>query len=85
MAQKKTAEMQIPTDVKRALVGRTIVDVRWMTDKEMQNFYWIKRPMVLECNDLTLIVFQSDDEGNDGGCAFVYDCVSKKETICYTR
>jgi hypothetical protein len=83
MEDSKT-EMTVPKDVRNALIGRTIVTMRWMRDSEMNLFGWYKRPMVLVCEDGTLIVFQSDDEGNDGGAAFIYNGEKETELICYT-
>ena len=83
MEDSKT-KMTVPRDVRKALIGRTIIDVRWMTDGEMESFGWYSRAMVLICNDGTLIVFQSDDEGNDGGSAFVYNKKNDTQLICYT-
>lgn len=83
MEDSKT-KMTVPRDVRKALIGRTIIDVRWMRDSEMDLFGWYKRPMVLVCGDGTLIVFQSDDEGNDGGAALIYNEKNETELICYT-
>jgi len=83
MEDSKT-EKAIPKDVRNAIIGRTIVNMRWMRDSEMDLFGWYKRPMVLVCQDGTLIVFQSDDEGNDGGAALIYNAHKDTELICYT-
>ena len=47
-----------------------------MTDDEMKNFAWYKTPVVITFTDGSMLVPQSDDEGNDGGALFYY---SKKE------
>jgi hypothetical protein len=83
MEDSKT-KMTVSRDVRKVLIGRTIIDVRWMKDSEMNLFGWYKRPMVLICEDGTLIVFQSDDEGNDGGAALIYNEKKETELICYT-
>ena len=65
------------------LIGKTISKIRYLTDEEMEMFGWYKRPMVIVLNDHTQIVLQSDDEGNDGGAAFLYNGEQNiQETIC---
>ena len=49
------------------LVGKSIVSIRYMNDREMEMFGWYKRPVIILLNDGTFVVPQSDDEGNDGG------------------
>lgn len=49
------------------LVGKSIISIRYMNDREMEMFGWYKRPVIILLNDNTFIVPQSDDEGNDGG------------------
>ena len=52
----------------KILLGRKIVKIHWMDEKEADEVYgWYKRPIKLELDDGTLIVPQQDDEGNDGG------------------
>lgn len=49
------------------LVGKSIISIRYMNDREVEMFGWYKRPVIILLNDGTFIVPQSDDEGNDGG------------------
>ena len=49
------------------LVGRKIVKVQYMTDKNANEAMWYSRPIILVLDDGTIICPQSDDEGNDGG------------------
>jgi hypothetical protein len=58
---------------RKLLIGKTIVDVRNLHKDEMAHMMWYKNPHVLILNDGSQIVLQSDDEGNDGGAAFVYN------------
>jgi len=45
----------------KTLVGKTIKEVRYMTDEEAEQFMWYKKPIVIP---------QMDDEGNDGGAVY---------------
>jgi hypothetical protein len=66
------------------LIGKTISKIRYLTDEEMEMFGWYKRPMVIVLNDNTQIVLQSDDEGNDGGAAFLYNGDQDFQETIYT-
>ena len=55
---------------KETLQGKTIVDVRYLNDKEMKNMGWYKRPVCFFLNDGTSCIVSADDEGNDGGSLF---------------
>jgi hypothetical protein len=66
------------------LIGKTISKIRYLTDEEMELFGWYKRPMVIVLNDDTQIVLQSDDEGNDGGAAFLYNGEQDIQETIYT-
>lgn len=66
------------------LIGKTISKIRYLTDEEMEMFGWYKRPMVIVLNDNTQIVLQSDDEGNDGGAAFLYNGDQNIQETIYT-
>ena len=54
-------------ETRKKLVGKTIKHVRYMTDDEMEDFMWYRNPVVITFTDGTILVPQSDDEGNDGG------------------
>ena len=49
------------------LKGRTIEDVRYMTQKEADAEGWSKRPLVMFLDSGDWIVPMQDDEGNNGG------------------
>jgi hypothetical protein len=55
------------------LKGKTIVDVRYLNDEEMEMMGWYKRPIVFTLNDGTHCILSADDEGNDGGSLFYGD------------
>ncbi len=55
---------------KEVLQGKTIVEVRYLNDEEMEDIGWSSRPICLFLNDGTYCTLSSDDEGNDGGVLF---------------
>jgi len=50
--------------------GKKISLARYMTREEAEEFGWTKIPLVLFFSDNSLIVFQTDEEGNNGGSAY---------------
>ena len=48
------------------LKNKTIVDVRYLNDDEMEMMGWYKRPVCFFLNDGTSCILSCDDEGNDG-------------------
>lgn len=58
------------TEARRQLLGRRIVQVRYMTEAEAGGLDWGSRPVVLQLDDGALIWAAADDEGNDGGAIF---------------
>lgn len=57
-------------ECEKVLKGRTIVEVRYLTNDEMELMGWYKRPMCFELDNGTLCIPSMDDEGNDGGSLF---------------
>jgi hypothetical protein len=55
---------------KRVLEGKTIVEVRYLNDVEMEYMGFYKRPVCFILNDGTPCILSMDDEGNDGGVLF---------------
>jgi hypothetical protein len=55
---------------KKVLLGKIIVDVRYLNDKEMEMMGWHSRPVCFFLNDGTSCILSCDDEGNDGGVLF---------------
>lgn len=55
---------------KEVLEGKTIVEVRYMNDQEMEDIGWDSRPIVFFLNDGTCCTLSQDEEGNDGGVLF---------------
>ena len=54
-------------DVKGDVIGKKIVGIRYLTDKEKDASYWYKRCPILILEDGTQILPLSDDEGNESG------------------
>tara|TARA_Y100001938_G_scaffold147294_1_gene228159 strand:+ start:530 stop:793 length:264 start_codon:yes stop_codon:yes gene_type:complete len=51
----------------KALVGKKITSVRYMTSEEARESGWCKCPLLISLNDGTVIIPLQDDEGNSGG------------------
>jgi len=51
----------------KVLKGKTIVQVRYLTEEECEENMWYKRGLVLVLNDGTQVIPGSDDEFNDTG------------------
>jgi len=52
------------------LKGRTIVEVRYLNDEEMEMMGWYSRPVCFFLDNGVSCILSSDDEGNDGGVLF---------------
>lgn len=55
---------------KSVLLNKKIVEVRYLTDEEMELMEWYSRPVCFVLDDGTLCYLSKDDEGNDGGVLF---------------
>lgn len=66
------------------LVGKKVDYVRYLSDEEMEMFGWYKRPLVIGFDDDTIVILQSDDEGNDGGAGYFYNFKTDVQHIIYT-
>ena len=55
---------------KKHLVGKKIVQVRYLNKKEMDDLGWDQTPLVMFFNDGSYMFPSQDDEGNDGGSLF---------------
>ena len=56
--------------IAKALVGRKIVEVRYLNDKEVNEHGWHSSALIMLLDDGTYIYPSSDDEGNDAGALF---------------
>ena len=62
------------TEIARMLEGRTIVKVRYLSEKEADDLDWYCRPVVMLLDNGEYIFPMADDEGNNGGAlATSYD------------
>ena len=52
------------------LIGKRIVQARYMTQKEADDFGWNNRVVVITFDDGSMMYPSMDDEGNDGGSMF---------------
>lgn len=52
------------------LLGRKIIEVRYMKQSEAEQMGWHSRPVVFQLDDGNVVYAAADDEGNDGGALF---------------
>jgi len=52
------------------LLNRKIIEVRYLTEKEMEMLGWYKRAVVFLLDDGTIVYPSKDDEGNNAGALF---------------
>jgi hypothetical protein len=55
------------------LVGKKIVAVSYMTDKEAKSWGWTSRGVVISLDDGSYLLPSADDEGNGAGALFTSD------------
>jgi hypothetical protein len=55
------------------LKDRTIIEVRYLNDEEMEDYGWWRRPICFILDNGTKCILSSDNEGNDGGVLFCGD------------
>tara|TARA_R110002074_G_scaffold64529_2_gene154061 strand:- start:1241 stop:1489 length:249 start_codon:yes stop_codon:yes gene_type:complete len=70
MEDQKSIVKRWEKDVRKLLLNRTIVKVRYLTDEEVEDLGWYAKAIVLHLDDGTLIYPSRDDEGNDAGALF---------------
>jgi hypothetical protein len=57
-------------DIKKVVLNRQIVKVRYMTNEEVEHMGWYAAAVVFQLSDGTLLFPSRDDEGNDAGAIF---------------
>jgi hypothetical protein len=57
-------------DIRPVLKGKTIANVRYMTEKEMEGLGWYSKALVIIFTDGTYMFPSADEEGNDAGVLF---------------
>jgi hypothetical protein len=63
---------------KKNLIGKTITDIRYMTDGEAKELCWEDKPLIIIFNDGSFIYSSIDGEGNNGGFLFGQDKKGKE-------
>ena len=63
----KPVEQYWTDKVAKNLVGKKITRVEYMTEIEMKDNMWYKRPIAIQLDNKYWIIPMMDDEGNDGG------------------
>ncbi len=63
-------EQRFTDEAKKALVGKTVANVRYMTEMEANKTGFNRRALIIEFDDGTYIFPSQDDEGNDAGAIF---------------
>ena len=51
----------------RSLIGRTITEIRSMTEDEMESFGWDRPSLVIEIDNAIELIAMQDEEGNGPG------------------
>jgi hypothetical protein len=67
----------------KQLIGRKIVGVQHMSQEMADQLGWYCRPVILILDDESILVPQSDDEGNNGGAVMHY--AETGDTLLYTE
>jgi hypothetical protein len=63
-------EKRFTDEAKKAFVGKTVANVRYMSETEANKTGFNRRAMIIEFDDGTYIFPSMDDEGNDAGAIF---------------
>ncbi len=71
MPKTKSPTLTWEQKIAKQLVGRKIVEVRYMTPQESKESYWYYQPILLILDDGTALCPMSDDEGNESGAMAV--------------
>ena len=58
------------------LLGRRILKVEYMKNKECKDYMWYKKPITFILDNGTRVIAMQDDEGNDGG---VLTCLTNEK------
>ena len=58
------------------LLGRKILKVEYMSNRECNDYDWYKRPITFILDNGTRVIAMQDDEGNDGG---VLTCLTENK------
>ena len=67
----KEIEARWNREAAECLLGRTVVEARYMTEAEAENYCWDDRPVMIRFDNGLVLIPSSDDEGNNGGAIFL--------------
>ncbi len=67
MRNTKALKKKWSAAISKVLVGKTIKQIRYLTDQEQQEFDWLDSAVVIIFTDGSWIIPMSDDEGNNAG------------------
>lgn len=70
LAHNTIQEVRWTREAEAQLLGRRIVEVRYLTDAEMRDLAWGRKALALILDDGNLICPVQDDEGNGPGALF---------------
>ena len=66
-AKKESLTSKWTKVAEKVLLGRRILRVEYMKDKECNEYMWYKKPVTFILDNGTRVIAMQDDEGNDGG------------------
>lgn len=67
MYPEKKFEKDLLKKAKKQMLGRTITNIRYMSEQECNNNMWDKRGVVIELDDGNILYPMCDEEGNNSG------------------
>ena len=67
MRNTKELKKKWSAAISKILVGKTIKEIRYLTDQEQEQFDWLDSAVVIIFTDGSWIIPMSDDEGNNAG------------------
>ena len=70
VAKKQTTEERWTIYAEERLVGRKIIEVRYLTREEVSGLGWFRSALVILLDDGTFVFPSQDDEGNGAGALF---------------
>ena len=67
----KEIEARWNREAAECLLGRTVVEARYMTEAEAAQWDWYCRPVLIKFDNGLILIPSADDEGNNGGALFM--------------
>lgn len=67
---EKNLELKWIKSISKLLVGKKIIKVQYMTNKEAEEQGWDSRAIQIQLDDNTWLTPSGDDEGNNAGSLF---------------